>query len=163
MDITFETLDERHRKPVIDIFNHYIEHGYAAYPENRVPDGFFDMFLNMTKGYPSAAIVSDAGEVVGFGFLRAHNPLPAFKKTAEFTCFLRHDMTGRGIGTRTLEHLQAGAREKGISVLLASISSLNGPSIAFHEAHGFARCGTFAAIGTKFGTDFDVIWMQKNI
>ncbi|HOD14996.1 MAG TPA: N-acetyltransferase family protein [Spirochaetota bacterium] len=163
MDIRYESLAEGHRRPVIDIFNHYIENGYAAFPEHRVPYEFFDMFLSMTRGYPAAAILSGANEVIGFGFLRAHNPLPAFKKTAELTCFLRHDMIRNGIGGRTLDYLESGARERSITILLAGISSLNGPSIAFHEKNGFTRCGAFAGIGTKFGTDFDVVWMQKNI
>lgn len=163
MNVTFESLAEAHRGPVMDIFNHYIENGYAAFPEHRLPYEFFDMFLNMTRGYPAAAVLSGDGEVVGFGFLRAYNPLPAFRKAAELTCFLRPDMTRNGIGCRTLEHLESGAKKLSISILLAAISSRNAASIAFHEKNGFVRCGTFAGIGTKFGTDFDVVWMQKNI
>jgi L-amino acid N-acyltransferase YncA len=48
-----------------------------------------------------------------------------------------------------------------ITTLLANICSLNKQSLKFHRKNGFKRCGTFRKIGTKFGKDFDVVWMQK--
>lgn len=37
---------------VIDIFNHYVEHTFAAYPEAPVPYESFAMFQSMAEGYP---------------------------------------------------------------------------------------------------------------
>jgi L-amino acid N-acyltransferase YncA len=48
-----------------------------------------------------------------------------------------------------------------ISSILASISSRNEGSIAFHGRLGFRECGRFEAIGRKWGKDFDVVWMQR--
>jgi len=50
-----------------------------------------------------------------------------------------------------------------IKTLLASISSRNKESIAFHKKHGFIECGRFKDIGRKRGKPFDVVWMQKVI
>jgi L-amino acid N-acyltransferase YncA len=163
MTITLEPLAERHRKPVIDIFNHYIEHEYAAYLENRLPYEFFDMMLNVSKGFPAAAILGESGEVVGYGFLRAHSPMPVFKRTAEVSYFLHPEATGKGTGARLLAYLEEGAVKMGMRVLLASIASPNERSIQFHLKHGFTECGRFAGIAEKFGTRFDIVWMQKNI
>ena len=52
-------------------------------------------------------------------------------------------------------------RKSHIDTLLADISSLNEPSIKFHEKLGFSHCGSFKRVGRKFGKDFDVVWMQK--
>lgn len=52
------------------------------------------------------------------------------------------------------------AREKGITSILASISSLNTKSRNFLAKQGFQECGRFQKIGKKWGQDFDVIWMH---
>ncbi len=163
MPITLEPLAERHRKPVIDIFNHYIEHEYAAYLENRLPYEFFDMMLSVSKGYPAAAVMDESGTVAGYGFLRAHSPMPVFKRTAEVSYFLHPDATGKGTGARLLAHLEEGAAKMGLHVLLASIASPNERSILFHLKHGFRECGRLTGIAEKFGTKFDIVWMQKKI
>jgi phosphinothricin acetyltransferase len=51
----------------------------------------------------------------------------------------------------------------GIVTVLASISSLNQSSLAFHKKNGFVECGRFVGIGRKMGTGFNVFWMQKKI
>jgi phosphinothricin acetyltransferase len=157
----FEKLGEKHRRVVIDIFNHYIESDFSAYLLDRVPYEFYDMFLSVSRGYPAVAVISDAHEVAGFGMLRPYSPLPVFTHTAEFSCFLDPDATRQGTGGLVLRHLEAGAAEMNISVLLASISSKNEKSIRFHLKNGFTECGRFAGIGRKFNTDFDVVWMRK--
>jgi L-amino acid N-acyltransferase YncA len=163
MDVRFEPLSEKHRPGVIGIFNHYIARSYAAFLDLPVPSGFFDLLLKMTQGYPALAAVDDGGEVVGYGLFRSHNPLPVFAKAAEFTCFLDPDTVGQGVGSALLRELEGKGRERGIRVVLACISSLNEPSIRFHEKNGFTRCGTFHGVGEKFGTPFDLVWMEKKL
>lgn len=152
-----------HRKPVIDIFNYYIENGFAAYPEATLGYEFFDRFLEMSKGYPAVVAKAETGEVIGFGFLHAHHPASTFKRTAEITYFVLPGHTRRGVGGAMLQHLVEKARKLGVDCLLASISSRNLESLEFHRKHGFKQRGRFKEIGRKFGEDFDVVWMQKRI
>jgi phosphinothricin acetyltransferase len=146
---------------VIDIFNYYIANSYAAFPEEEVPYAFFARLLEQTRGYPSAAIHLRDGSLGGFGLLHAHNPMPAFRHTAEVTYFVRHDLTGKGLGFRMLAYLENEGRTQGITTILASISSLNEGSIRFHARQGFRECGRFVHVGTKNGVLFDTVWMQK--
>jgi len=146
---------------IIDIFNHYVESSFAAYPESKVPVEFFDLLLHMAEGYPFLVAKDGYGELLGFGLLRPHNPFPAFSRAAEITYFLAPECTGKGIGRQMLNHLLVGAREKGIKTILANISSLNSASLAFHKKNGFQECGRFIGIGRKWGQDFDVVWMQR--
>jgi L-amino acid N-acyltransferase YncA len=148
---------------VIDIFNYYIENSSAAFPEHPVPYGFFGMFLEICKNYPSVVVKKPDGTVAGFGMLRPHNPMPAFSHTAEITYFIRQELTGHGLGSRMLAYLEVGGRKKGITTILASISRLNEGSIRFHTKHGFSHCGRFEKVGMKKGVVFDTIWMQKFI
>ncbi len=165
MNLLIEPVSTADRNAIIDIFNHYVENSFAAYPETKVPYEFFDLFLEMAEGYPFLAakdLAKDGkGEVLGFGLLRHHNHIPAFSGVAEITYFLAPEHTGKGIGRQTLDRLLVGAKEKGIKSILASISSLNSVSLAFHKKNGFKECGRFVEIGRKWGQDFDVVWMQR--
>jgi phosphinothricin acetyltransferase len=163
MDCQFAPLSESDRKPVVGILNHFIENSFAALPEDKVGEEFFDRILEMTRGYPALSVRAPGGEVAGFAFLRAYHPTPTLRRTAEITYFLAPEHTGKGIGGRMLEHLVREARELGIDNLLAKISSLNEASIRFHRKMGFEECGRFRAVGRKFGRDFDLVWMQKKL
>jgi len=150
------------RSGVIDIFNYYVEHTFAAYPEQKVPYEFFGMLVQLAKGYPFY-VVESGEKIVGYGLLRPHSPMSSFRRTAELTCFIAPDCTGKGIGMAILDRLVDDAKGMGIDTILASISSANEGSIRFHRKCGFVVCGTFRRAGRKFGSDFDETWMQLHI
>lgn len=152
-----------YRESVIDIFNYYIENSFAAYLEKKVPYEFFDLLYQSSFGYPTAIIKNENKVVLGFGMLRPHSPMPTLAGTAEISCFIRPEYTGKGIGSTIMEHLLEGAREKGLHCILASISSLNEGSIRFHSQQGFSECGRFREVGKKHEKSFDTVWMQKII
>lgn len=149
------------RKSIIDIFNHYVENSFAAYPETKLPYEAFDMFLQMSQDYPTAKVKDKNGRIIGFGLLRSHNSMPTFAITAEITYFIHPDHTGKGIGTKLLRLLEKEGVQKGITNILANISSLNPRSIDFHKKNGFNECGRFKNVGSKKGQIFDTVWMQK--
>lgn len=163
MQYHFESLSEEHRKPAIDILNYYVDSGFAAFSESRLPYSLFDIYLQVSAGYPAVAVRLTSGEIVGFAWLQAYHPSAAFRGTAEIGYFLRHDCTRRGIGKAILDHFVEEARKMGIDSILASISSFNEQSINFHLKNGFTECGRFQGIGRKFGRDFDLVWLQKHI
>ncbi len=163
--MTYELADlsENDRSEVVAVFNHFVQHSFAAYPEEPVGEDFFDRILELSRGYPAVTVKTETGVVAGFGFLRAFHPTGTFRRTAEIAYFLLPEHTGRGIGQRMLSFFITRAREIGIDNLLASVSSLNEQSLRFHEKAGFERCGTFRSVGRKKGRDFDVVWFQKRI
>ncbi len=101
--ILFEPLASVHEKDVMDIFNYYAENGFAAYPEQKLPYSFFHKFLEITHSYPAYAIKVEE-IIVGFCFLRAYNPFPAFKDTAEISYFISPTFTGNGMGKIALDN-----------------------------------------------------------
>ncbi|HYH02247.1 MAG TPA: GNAT family N-acetyltransferase [Bacillota bacterium] len=164
MNIFFEVMSEKDGMAVMDIFNYYIENSFAAYPEKSLPYGSFAGLLAMAQGYPAYVIkTSESEKIIGFCFLHAYNPFPVFKETAEITCFLAPGHVGKGLGRQVLERLEQDAKNLGIRRLLASIASLNFPSLHFHRKQGFSECGRFPEIGRKKGTIFDVVWMEKRL
>jgi len=162
-EFTFSPIVDTDREPIIDLFNYYIEHSFAAYPEQKVPYEFFAHLRETCRDYPSVVAKSPAGTLAGFGLLRAHNPMPAFRHAAEITYFIRPDLTGKGLGSKILALLEEVGKKRGITTILASISSLNEGSIRFHARHGFYECGRFTGVGVKKGVVFDTVWMQKFI
>ncbi len=163
MEYSINPIVTEDRKPIIDIFNYYVENSFAAFPESKLPYEAFDMFLKMSEGLPTGTIKDRNGRLLGFGMLRTFNPMPAFSHTAEITYFLDKDHTGKGLGKTLLEFLEREGRENGITTILADISSLNTGSIDFHNNNGFVECGRFKNVGKKKGQLFDTVWMQKMI
>jgi L-amino acid N-acyltransferase YncA len=164
MSYVLEPMTAFHRFPVIDIFNHYIVSGFAAYFEKPLPYPFFDRLLETAAEFPGFIAKSAAGEVAGFALLRPyHHPSTAFKSAAEVTYFIHPSHTRKGLGGVMLQRLAAEARKLGVEILLASISSRNEESLAFHRKNGFVESGRLAGIGRKMGEDFDVVWMQRRV
>lgn len=101
MEYHFEPLSEDHRQPVSDLFNHYIAHSHAAFPEVPLSYDFFTRFLEMTRGYPARVAKEAFGDVAGFAFLRPYHPAETFRRTAEIAYFILPEHTRRGLGTAT--------------------------------------------------------------
>lgn len=78
MKFTISPMVKEDRDAIINIFNYYIANSFAAYPESEVPYEAYDIFMQMSQGFPTATVKDGNGEIIGFGFLRAHNPVPVF-------------------------------------------------------------------------------------
>jgi L-amino acid N-acyltransferase YncA len=163
MNYRIVPFERAHGKGVLAVFNHFVEHSFAAYPHRQVGDEFVKRFETHAAEYPVLTVLGHKGQILGFGAVHAFHPADSFKRTAEIGYFLHPDATGLGIGTALLEQLIAGARAKGIRTLLASISSRNEQSLAFHRRRRFTEVGRFRKVGEKFGEDFDVVYMQRDI
>ncbi len=163
MDYSLETMSASHQQAVIDIFNYFIRHSYAAFLATPVNYDFFDHFLRMSRGYPAVVVRDAAQQVVGFAFLRPHHMADSFRRAAEITYFILPEHTRQGLGTAILELFAEEARPMEIDTLLAAVSSKNEESLRFHLKNGFREVGRFARIGRKFGEDFDVVWLQKRL
>ncbi len=162
--VQFVPMAKEHASGVMDVFNHYIQSSFAAYAEQPLPEQFFAAMLERIQGYPAYTILNSTGDlVIGFTNLKPWHPFSTFKGTAEITYFIHPRYVGKGVGSLALNCLLADARAMGIRTILASISSLNEPSLSFHKRNGFAECGRFKGVGLKNGVAFDVVWMQLNL
>ena len=155
---TFKNID---KTPILKIFNYYVEHSFAAYPDEKVGMNYLDSFFVSAEGYPFYVAENDEDEVVGFGLLHRFHRANAFDQTAEITYFIHPDYQRNGLGSAFFEKLVNDAKEKKISTIIASISSRNQTSLDFHKKNGFEECGRFKSVGKKFTESFDIIWMQK--
>jgi len=160
MRYSIRPVTDQDAEAVVNIFNHYVSHSFAAFPEEKVGLKFFNELRKLSKGYPFYIVETD-NETVGFGLVRPYHRSRVFKRTAELTYFILPDHLRQGLGTRLLEALTSEARKLGIDTVLATVSSLNEISVNFHKKHGFAEYCILKRVGRKFDQDFDVIYMQK--
>ena len=84
----------------IEAFNYYIQNSYATFLQQPVPDAFFEQMLKLLGSFPSVSIRKD-GDLVGFGMLRPHSPMPAFAHTAEITYFINPSKIGPAVKVYT--------------------------------------------------------------
>jgi len=160
MKIHLRAVKESDRDAVISIFNYYVIHGYAAYPDQPVSDTFF---AYLRHGTFSFYVIESAAGVVGFGFTKPFLPFPVFSTTFSLTYFIMPEYSHHGLGTRLLHRLLSDAKDLGLNMAVANMSSRNDASVQFHTKHGFEEAGRLHRVGIKFGEPFDVIWMQKAI
>ncbi len=93
LDYQIEPLSNSDRHDVVAIFNYFIESTFAAFPDEPVPDAFFDRLLAMCSGYPALVAKADR-KTVGFAFLRPYHPANTLRRTAEIAYFLRPEHAG---------------------------------------------------------------------
>ncbi len=163
MKYTIRKAVESDRHQVVAIFNQYASGSFSAYPDKPVGPEFFDKLMECIYGDSIYVIVSEKGEDVGFGMLKMYPGPDVFHHAAEVAYFITHEHTGKGLGQQMLDLLVEDAKKYGVETLLASISSKNEGSIRFHEQNRFMECGRFEKVGRKFGSYFDVVWMQRFI
>jgi len=159
-EMKIREMQESDRDAVMRIFNHYAATSFAAYPDGPLPLQFF---VPLREGALSAIVLEDDGGIAGFGLLKPFLPFPAFRTTGMLTYFLAPEGTGKGFGSRLLERLTEDAKKKGMTMLVANMSSKNEASIGFHKRYGFSEAGNLAGVGEKFGQTFGVLWMQRAV
>jgi len=159
-DVTLRKMEKNDRDAVMRIFNHYAATSFAAYPDSPLPPQFFAV---LTESAISAVVLEGEEGIAGFGLLKPFLPFPVFRKTGVLTYFLAPEATGRGLGSRLLERLNEDAKEMGMTILLANMSSKNETSVRFHKRHGFSEAGNLAGVGEKFGERFGILWMQRAV
>ena len=138
-------------------------HGLASFEE--VPPSVEELERRyqdvIQRGLPY--LVAEYGyEVAGYGYCAPYRARSAYRYALEDSVYVRHDMTGRGIGKQLLEELVRRCEGLGYRQLIAVIGdSAHAASVGVHAACGFLRVGTLRSVGFKFGRWVDSVIMQR--
>jgi L-amino acid N-acyltransferase YncA len=102
------------------------------------------------------------GRVIGFGYLSAYRPRPAYAWSVENSIYVDPAEQRTGAGRALLTALIDHATKHGARQMIAVIGdSGQRGSIGLHRAAGFTFCGTVHAVGFKNGRWLDQVLMQR--
>lgn len=119
------------------------------------------------RGYPYLVAERD-GALLGYAYTGAFAARAAYGWAAETTVYLREDSRGLGLGKQLYGALERISRAQNLLNLNACIACpevedehLTANSVRFHEHMGYRLVGKFHKCGYKFGTWYDMVWMEK--
>lgn len=121
---------------------------------------FQNRIQKISSRYPYLAAWQN-GEITGYAYASVFKDRAAYDWSAETSIYVRQDCHGSGIGSRLYRELESILVRQNLCSLCACIAYPNPESIAFHEKHGYRQAAHFHQSGFKFGTWYDMIWMEK--
>lgn len=156
------TCDRSFSEPIRAIFNDAILNSTALYEYvPRSPERVTTWFDTKEQGnYPVIGVVTESGDLMGFGSYGAFRLFPAYKYTVEHSVYVAAPFRGRGVGKLLLRELIASAQRQHYHTLVGAIDSRNAASISLHRSLGFQPAGALQQVGFKFGQWLDLDFYQ---
>ena len=161
--VQFVDIKETDFEFIKEVYDHYVLHSTATYYTEPVTVDELKSFILVGHPRYKSFLLLAEGKPCGFCYFSRFNKRQAYDRTAEVSLYLKPEYTGKGIGTVVLEHLEKGALDNHIFVLIGIISGENEHSIRLFERNGYLKCGHFKQVGEKFNRILDVVYYQKII
>jgi phosphinothricin acetyltransferase len=159
---------EADAEEILKIYSPYVTDTAITF-EYDIPSvaEFSRRIRNTLQMYPYIVALGE-GRIVGYAYASAFKERAAYNWSVETTVYLKQDCRGRGLGKKlylTLEDLLKRQNIINLNACIAYTSvedeHLNNTSTAFHEHLGYSKAAYFTKCGYKFGTWYDMIWMEK--
>lgn len=166
--IRIATIDDA--KELLDIYVVYVEQTAISF-ECEVPslEEFKRRIQKTLKKYPYI-IAEYNGEILGYAYLSPFVGRAAYDWAAETTIYIKENKKKMGIGRKLYDTLENISKAQNILNLNACIGCpltedkyLTKNSMQFHEHLGYRIVGEFYKCGYKFGTWYNMVWMEKII
>jgi phosphinothricin acetyltransferase len=156
---------------LLEIYAYYVRETAVSFEYDVPTIGEFEKRIaDITTKYPYIKAVNENGTIVGYAYANTFKDRSAYDWSVETTVYIRHDLRRGGVGKLLYQALEERLRKMGILNMNACIavtsqedSRLTNDSVYFHEKMGFRLVGTFHNSGYKFGTWYDMVWMEKMI
>jgi phosphinothricin acetyltransferase len=163
MNVSFKLIEKTDIVAVTNIYNYYVENSTATF--HLAPVSEQEMEATLLLGHPlyKSFVILSEDEIVGFCYLGQFRKKEAYDISAEVTLYIKHDFTGKKIGSTVLNFMEQEAKNLGLKNLIGVITSENSGSLKLFERCGYFKCGHLKNIGVKFDRALDVISFQKEI
>ena len=167
-DTIIKTVNESDADELLKIYAPYVQNTAITF-EYNVPGiaEFKSRIMNTLKKYPYLKAVRN-GEIIGYAYLGAFKERDAYIHSAETSIYVKQKERRSGAGRAMYEAIEKTAKMQNILNLNACIGvpriedeHLTLDSVKFHEKMGYTLVGKFNFSGYKFGTWYDMIWMEK--
>lgn len=169
-NVTLRTARISDAPELLALYVPYVEETAISF-ETEVPsiEEFTQRMIKRLPQYPYI-VAQRGGELLGYAYLSPFVGRAAYSWAAETTIYLRRDCRKMGIGKMLYTALESLARAQGIINLEACIGWTDTPdehltnnSAEYHAHLGYRMVGRFYKCGYKFGTWYDMVWMEKLI
>lgn len=148
----------------LEIYNHYIEN--TVFTLELEPLGFEDFSARVgeiSRRFPYLVCEAE-GVIAGYAYLSLFRPRAGYRFTRDLAIYVRHDLRHTGAGRLLMEELISRASaDSDVRDIIATITTENTVSIAFHEKMGFRMAGRLEGVAEKFGKRLGVVFMQKTL
>jgi phosphinothricin acetyltransferase len=108
--------------------------------------------------------LGDGDDVLGYAKSGVYMERRAYDPTVLVSVYVAEGGRGKGVGSALYDELLARLdATPAVKLAVAGIAEPNEASIRLHVSKGFTYVGTFNAVGTKFGREWDVSWYQRRL
>lgn len=154
--------------PVIrEIYKPYVEETAITF-EYEVPSAEeFERRIGKTLSFYPYLVYEEDGVILGYAYASPFKERAAYDWAVETSIYVRKGTTKKGIGRALHDALKEELKRMGILSMYACIAAPSGEdehlddnSIGFHSHLGYRLCGRFSKCGYKFGTWYDMVWME---
>lgn len=168
--ITIRTAAMDDAAALLAIYAPYVKETAITF-EYEVPslEEFQGRIAHTLRRYPYIVAVEN-GEILGYAYTGPFGERAAYSWSVETSIYLRQDVRGKGLGKRLYAELERISKAQNVQNLYACIAYpdhddayLTGNSVAFHTHLGFTPVGRFPHCAYKFGTWYNMTWMEKTL
>jgi phosphinothricin acetyltransferase len=154
---------EADAEALVNIYNYYVANTVITFEETLVTaDEFAGRIRKVLEGGYPYLVAEEDGEILGYSYATQFRTRVAYRFTAETTVYLKHGVTGKGLGSALYTALLEELKKRKFHVALGGITVPNPPSEALHEKLGFKKIAHFSECGFKFNQWLDVgFWELK--
>lgn len=148
-------------KEISNIYNYYIANSVITFEEIQISAKMMIERIQIALGYQLPWLVfENQQDICGYAYAGKWNDRSAYKHSVEVTVYLRHDETGKGIGTLLYLELITQLRAMDFHAIIGGIALPNAASVALHEKLGFEKVAHYREVGFKFNQWIDVGYWQ---
>lgn len=161
--ISFQPVSDTDLPQIKEIYDYYILNSTSTFHSEPILIDELKGILYINHPKYASYLIKDSGEVIGYCFLSRYKNRQAYDRTAEVSLYLKPEHAGKGTGTIAMDYIEKAAKERGIHVLIGTLSGDNLASMKLSEKMGFLKVAHLKNVGEKFGKILDVIIYQKEI
>ena len=148
------------------IYNHFVEHTHVTFDlEPFAVEARLEWFGHYAGSGRHRLLVAESADtgVVGYATSGCFRDKPAYAPSVETTVYCAPEVAGRGIGSSLYSALFEALAREDVHRAYAGVALPNAASLALHRRFGFVEIGTFREVGRKFGTWWDVTWLERGV
>lgn len=157
-------------KELLEIYDYYVTHTAITFEYETPSIEEFEKRIQKTLVRYPYLVAEEEGKILGYAYAAPFKERAAYDWSVETTIYIHKDWKRCGIGKKLYHTLEEILKKQHVINLDACITDpsvedeyVTKNSAEYHEHLGYHMVGKFYKSGYKFGTWYDMVWMEKYI